>query len=795
VLPENPFPGLRSFEQQESALFFGRDEQCDDLLTRMSRRRLVAVVGVSGSGKSSLVRAGLLPALERGYLPSAGSSWHIAVFRPGSEPLANLADALASRRLPDHTSSADRAADIREVLDSSSLGLVAASRLLLRDPADSLLIVADQFEEIFRFARIASGRAARDQAAACVDLLVNASQQDDVRVYVVLTMRSDYLGDCAEFIGLPEALNDGQFLVPRMTRIQLRAAIEGPVSVCHGVITLRLVHQLLDDVDAMGAAADDDSMPGREGQDHLPVLQHAMMRMWNVSPEITDTQGQRKALDLPHYHSPPVGTLIHALDLHAEEIYAALPTDRHREVARLVFQQLTDRDAENRDVRRPTKFGQLAAVALRRAPEDVSAADVVVVQEVLNAFSGEGRGFVVVNAQQDVDISHESFIRRWVRLRQWVDEENQSRRIYMRLAETASDWARKKASLYRGPELVEARAWWQRQAPTALWAERYDRRFETARQFLTKSIARRRLGLAVLFGNLGLLLATGVVIAVLMVNSRNQALQNEQLARRAEAEARRAEEAALEVRATTERAKQEQEEATKLFADALAAERSGQSALADKLAKQAEQIDQQAKDRPVLTPGELSELERLRKEEGGWKSTEASLRQQITSLQAKTGKSEPPADPSPAGELAKLQQQLKDASDRATKAEQTAAALDQQLRTANDLPRIYRLLHNYKAAFESRDARAVVRLAPSYVLKDLEQMFSGIKAYTLEIGMPQIDITGDTAVVTFVQRQSIVPNVGRAPNAETVLMTLRLKRVSGDWVVLDHQLKRIGQNE
>src|SRR5688572_31875068 len=89
-----PFPGLRPFESNESALFFGRDEQCDELLSRLARRRLVAVVGASGSGKSSLVRAGLLPALQRGYLPEAGSSWQIAAFRPGGNPIANLITAL-----------------------------------------------------------------------------------------------------------------------------------------------------------------------------------------------------------------------------------------------------------------------------------------------------------------------------------------------------------------------------------------------------------------------------------------------------------------------------------------------------------------------------------------------------------------------------------------------------------------------------------------------------------------------------------------------------------------------------
>src|SRR5688572_6846933 len=124
----NPFPGLRPFEPHESSLFFGRDEQCDDLLTRLGRRRLVAVVGMSGSGKSSLVRAGLLPALDRGYLPTAGSSWHMAIFRPGSDPVANLARGLAGRRLADGATAQEDADEIRRHLDASSLGLAAAAR-------------------------------------------------------------------------------------------------------------------------------------------------------------------------------------------------------------------------------------------------------------------------------------------------------------------------------------------------------------------------------------------------------------------------------------------------------------------------------------------------------------------------------------------------------------------------------------------------------------------------------------------------------------------------------------------
>jgi hypothetical protein len=199
AITENPFPGLRPFEPHESFLYFGRDDQIDELLARLEQTRFLAVVGTSGGGKSSLIRAGLLPALQRGYMTGAGSRWRVALFRPGDDPIGGLAKALDQPR---------------ETLDRSSLGLVEATRDLRLDGRENLLVVVDQFEELFRFHKLAVARDGGDEAAAFVKLLLRASEQSEVPSYVVLTMRSDYLGDCAQFRGLPEALNSGQYLVP-----------------------------------------------------------------------------------------------------------------------------------------------------------------------------------------------------------------------------------------------------------------------------------------------------------------------------------------------------------------------------------------------------------------------------------------------------------------------------------------------------------------------------------------------------------------------------------------------------
>jgi hypothetical protein len=597
----NPFPGLRPFESNESALFFGRDEQCDELLARLARRRLVAVVGASGSGKSSLVRAGLLPALQRGYLPAAGSSWRIVVFRPGGNPLGNLTDGLLAAAASDSPALDMTRDSLTEFLASSSLGLVSAARRLLAGGQSSLLVLVDQFEEIFRFRDLAGSADAEEEAVECINLLLGAAGQSDVPVYVVLTMRSDYIGDCTRFAGLPEALNDSQFLVPRMTRDQLRAAIEGPVAVGGARIAPRLVQRLLHDVDALARRTTPKpaSAARHEEYDHdqLPVLQHALMRVWEVSSDLRARGGE---IDLAHYELPPVETIHHALDKHAEEVYADLPSEAHREAARRTFQRLTERDWDNREVRRPTPFSELVAVARGASPSqpDVTAS---IVRRVLDEFSAAGRAFVVVNAQQHVDISHESFIRKWMRLRTWVQQESQSRRTYLRLAETAASWEEGQASLYRGPELAEAHAWWRREVPSPEWARRYDQGFETAARFLRRSLRHQR-GRRLAFA--GAVVAT-IVIAVVMTALWARAREAERRAVTAESDAKRARNEAV-------RAVEDLNRARTLEAQAREAARSGNAKLAAALNSQAQQYAEQSGSRQVLTSSEAKEVERLR---------------------------------------------------------------------------------------------------------------------------------------------------------------------------------------
>jgi energy-coupling factor transporter ATP-binding protein EcfA2 len=601
-LKDNPFPGLRPFDSHESALFFGRDEQCDDLLARLARNRLVAVVGASGSGKSSLVRAGLLPALQRGYLPSAGSSWQIATFRPGGSPTANLVAALAESATTTGGAPSISKATLAETLSMSSLGLVEAAARLLGNQQRSLLVLADQFEEIFRYRSLAASATASEDAVECIDLLLAAAAQDDVPVYVILTMRSDYLGDCARFEGLPEALSDSQFLVPHMTREQLREAIEGPVAVGGGRITPGLVQRILHDVDAIAGRLSSEAARTEYSEeydhDQLPVVQHALMRVWEVSRA---ARAQGRPIDLEHYERPPVETIHHALDRHAEEIYMQLPTDEHRDIARLIFQRLTERDAE-REVRRPTPLTELIAVVAGAMPAHRRESAAAALKQVLEAFRSEGRAFVVINAQDDVDIAHESFIRKWRRLREWVKDEARSRRIYLRLAETAAQWEQGQASLYRGPELAEADRWWKQERRSPAWAKRYDERIDGVGRFLSRSRRRRTLALSAMAAGV----AATIVVAIVMTLLWRRAVAAEGVAQAARDEAR-------SVRDGARLEKERSEAALNLLQASIDAARAGNAELADKLRLESSKAEQQAYQQTVVTPAELKEIDFLRK--------------------------------------------------------------------------------------------------------------------------------------------------------------------------------------
>jgi hypothetical protein len=444
---EIPFLGLHYFDEEHESLFFGRDEQLRDLLTKLRTARFVTVIGSSGTGKSSLVRAGLLPALRAGFMTRAGTAWRIAKTRPGAAPVENLAVELES---------VFRAPGVETTLRRGPLGLVEAASQCGLAAGTNLLVLVDQFEEIFRYQREARDQQrAADEAASFVKLLLEAAAQQQFSIYVLITMRSEFLGASAQFRELPERINDGLYLIPRMRRDQLEDAITGPAAVAGGFFSPPLIQKLLNDT------GDD--------PDQLPILQHALLRTW-----LNWKRENKPGTEIGFLHYESTGGVAEALNRHATEIYNALPHGDKR-ITEIVFRCLSERDPSNNDIRRPTEVGVIAAVA-GCDPSDVIRA--------ATPFRAAGVWFLVpaeptpLDANSTLDITHESLIRKWVMMKGtrerkgWVQDEAELRDQYRELLKRGRR-ALPSRDVLTGVDLTSALEW-QARGLNLPWAGRYE---------------------------------------------------------------------------------------------------------------------------------------------------------------------------------------------------------------------------------------------------------------------------------------------------------------------------------
>jgi energy-coupling factor transporter ATP-binding protein EcfA2 len=310
-----PYIGLRYFEEGDAHLFYGRDEHVAELLGKLAENRFVAVIGSSGCGKSSLVRAGLLPELRSGMIPKAGSRWNVIEFKPGNHPLGELSGAIGSKL---------GVAKAHELVEEGPLGIARAVAQANLDPGTNLLIIADQFEEVFRFqqeeSRQGRGAEAAEQCQALARRLLDAAAQPELPIYVLVVMRSDYLGECAQFPDLPEWMSESLYLVPQLRRDQLQETITAPMG---GEIESAVVQRLLSEVGS--------------DPDQLPRLQHLLGRMWDRA------RGERLTMD----HYTDAGGWEKGLERHLEEVYVGL-SEPQKEVCRRVFQQLSEFDRAKR---------------------------------------------------------------------------------------------------------------------------------------------------------------------------------------------------------------------------------------------------------------------------------------------------------------------------------------------------------------------------------------------------------------------------------------------------------------
>ncbi len=463
----NPFPGLRPFMLEENHLFFGREGQTDEVLQKLSNNHFVSIIGPSGSGKSSFVFCGVLPILFGGFLTNTGPNWDVIVLRPGSSPIENLASALLEKD-PAYSNEPKEDHEIRvkiisTILRSNSNGLIDAINQIKETTNRNYLILVDQFEELFRYRESAENKYSVDDTYTFINLLTQAVNSEEDAYYVAITMRSDFIGECAQYAELTSQINDSHYLIPQLTRDQKRAAIEGPAAVANGKISQRLIHRLLNDLG--------------DSTDQLPILQHAMMRTWDYW---IHNREKEESVDLKHYEA--IGTMSEALSQHADEAYNDL-NEKQQKICMALFKAITEKRGIY-GIRRPTKLNEIAAIA--GCPNKELA-------EVIVTFRKPGRSFLTpmhgikLNAESVVDISHESLMRIWIRLTNWVDEEAEAVNMYMRLAEAGEMYQIGKAGLWRPPDLQLALNWQVKHKPGLVWGERYDPAFERTLSFLEYS--------------------------------------------------------------------------------------------------------------------------------------------------------------------------------------------------------------------------------------------------------------------------------------------------------------------
>ncbi len=546
-----PYTGLRAFTEEESLYFKGREEDIDQATEQLQRNKFLMLTGASGDGKSSLIYAGIIPNARAGFLKSKYTQWCVADFRPERTPFHNLCKSIAGQlniantytveSELNHGFSAiiDLYKNSKRYLDTNSMAWQLADdngKATLKREAANLIILVDQFEEFFTNPENYNKGVPSVDANLVLNLLLETARialEEDLPIYIVFTMRSDYIGQCAAFRGLPEYIGFSQFFVPRLNRTQLQNVIEEPATLSGNRITRRLTERLIHDL--------------TEGVDQLPIVQHALNQIWHAADNarLNDKVGQGKEeMDLIHYAmvggmpvnelpdehvdrfkkwfeglTPDIKSCYHkpnlqnVLDTHtnklyeqAEEYYAKktgknISDEDAKAIIKTAFICLTKID-QSRAVRNRMTLKEITNIIDR--PE-FGTKEVGAVLDIfrepgntfIRPFILEDHGSQTLTENDVLDITHESLIRNWEYLEQWAKEEFDNYSISLDFEQQLNRWLESGKSndflLPIGP-LTYFENWFNTAKPNAHWIARYlpeeieeDKKISNAKQILSNA--------------------------------------------------------------------------------------------------------------------------------------------------------------------------------------------------------------------------------------------------------------------------------------------------------------------
>lgn len=518
-----PYPGLRPFNEEESIFFKGRDTQVSKVVSLLEKNRFLMITGASGDGKSSLTYAGLIPNARAGFFKAKFNNWRIADFRPERTPLENLVYTLTKAlQIPKQEIEQAVKAGFSSLVnlyknskwhvdylsDEWLLADENAKKAIKRKGANVLILV-DQFEEFFTNQENFTHGVPSVESQLVMNVLLETAKialANDLPIYIVCTMRSDYIGQCAAFRGLPEMIGFSQFFVPRLKRKEIQQVITEPAKLAGCQITTRLSETLINELGS--------------GFDQLPVLQHALNQLWQLSygangngKEMdllslaklggisTQTLNEEEKKEFEHWESK-ISTykkkylenpsLENVLNAHADELYEnaadyynaskanKISDDTAKQVIKIAFQCLVKTD-EGRTVRSRMTLTEITKII------NIPSIDEDTVAGILEIFRLQGNTFLKPYKDEQeklernsvLDITHESLIRNWARLKEWAKEEYEDFQTYLDFNKQLQRWlANNKSSGYLLPigPLTYFENWNNTCEPNASWLVRYDDR-------------------------------------------------------------------------------------------------------------------------------------------------------------------------------------------------------------------------------------------------------------------------------------------------------------------------------
>lgn len=410
--PPNPYRGLEAFREQDARYFMGRDRDIQDVLAMLQQRPFVAVVGASGSGKSSLLFAGVVPNLRK------QEDWLIANFRPRGDPFRELGTALTLLLYPDldELERLEKRKQLADKLSERGLSLADVVDLLLRNyPGKHLLLIADQFEELYT-----QNFAPERQRQFVDELVVTVKAQAKKPVFtLLLAMRVDFLGQALDYEPLAEWIKPNHLLLGPLGQAGLEAAIESPVRQLGVKLEEGLAERILQDLG---------QEPGA-----LPLLEFALTQLWE----------RQQYRQLAHAAYEAIGGVTQALARHADETLARFQDEQER--LRRVFVQLVRPGEGTEDTRQVATREQVGAENWNLVTE--------LADERLVVTGRDAQG------QETVEVVHEALLRHWQPLRQWIEQDRQFRVWQNRLRLAIREWEEKnkdEGALLRGARLAEA---------------------------------------------------------------------------------------------------------------------------------------------------------------------------------------------------------------------------------------------------------------------------------------------------------------------------------------------------